>query len=397
MEKGTVQMDDTVWRRAVADIWQGQRRPIEIYARTEDLEGLIAFALPRMALAPAPWILWTHNSVVPVTECTALLNCPTLVLWGAQNYFGPHPHPRVRAIPVGLGNGVAGGIYPTPAFLKEACAKEWSDRDKVGPVILAPRTHASRRGCLDACRREGWVIAPRQAIMEFWRNMAAHQFTIAPRGRGMDTHRFWEAVMLGCVPVVVESYWRTHFPRVTTVSVPSWAGARDAHLALHPDTPSPVSPSADVPLSDRFPYMTMDWWDREARFQIVLFVQQTEAMEEHITAAHAAVRRLHPARLVWVVVFGSSSASTIKEEGEHVDDPLCHVIHEDKEEESQAWGVDVCQRVCRARKWKHSVCMRASAPMTVPCDEWMHDVQCSSAKEGACRIAKEGGNVVYVP
>ena len=35
--------------------------------------------------------------------------------------------------------------------------------------------------------------------------LAQSQFCICPRGNGIDTHRLWEALYLGCIPIVLES------------------------------------------------------------------------------------------------------------------------------------------------------------------------------------------------
>ena len=36
---------------------------------------------------------------------------------------------------------------------------------------------------------------------EVWRAMAAYAFVFAPVGNGLDTHRLWEALVLGCIVV----------------------------------------------------------------------------------------------------------------------------------------------------------------------------------------------------
>lgn len=35
--------------------------------------------------------------------------------------------------------------------------------------------------------------------------MAAHEYVISPRGRGLDCHRFWESLYLGITPIVEHS------------------------------------------------------------------------------------------------------------------------------------------------------------------------------------------------
>jgi hypothetical protein len=42
----------------------------------------------------------------------------------------------------------------------------------------------------------------RSLPQECWRQFGAHQFAIAPTGMGWDTHRLWELLFLGTVPIV---------------------------------------------------------------------------------------------------------------------------------------------------------------------------------------------------
>lgn len=42
---------------------------------------------------------------------------------------------------------------------------------------------------------------------EFWEEMAQYKYVLCPRGNGFDTHRFWEALWLGCIPVVINNYY----------------------------------------------------------------------------------------------------------------------------------------------------------------------------------------------
>ena len=40
---------------------------------------------------------------------------------------------------------------------------------------------------------------------ESWNNQINYSFVLCPAGNGRDTHRFWEALILGCIPIVTES------------------------------------------------------------------------------------------------------------------------------------------------------------------------------------------------
>lgn len=70
------------------------------------------------------------------------------------------------------------------------------------------RTHSSRRDCFEATRRLPFatVRAGEQLSYDkYLSDIASHKFVLCPRGNGLDTHRFWESVYLGAVPVVMRS------------------------------------------------------------------------------------------------------------------------------------------------------------------------------------------------
>lgn len=45
----------------------------------------------------------------------------------------------------------------------------------------------------------------RSALTKMLSEMSKHQFVLAPHGHGVDTHRMWEALYAGCIPIVMRS------------------------------------------------------------------------------------------------------------------------------------------------------------------------------------------------
>ena len=53
---------------------------------------------------------------------------------------------------------------------------------------------------------------------------------LCPRGNGMDTHRFWECLLLGAIPVVLESDHCARLARemkLPVVTIKHWSDLRD--------------------------------------------------------------------------------------------------------------------------------------------------------------------------
>ena len=38
-------------------------------------------------------------------------------------------------------------------------------------------------------------------------DLKSHKYVISPPGNGIDCHRNWEAIYLGCIPIVLDSYF----------------------------------------------------------------------------------------------------------------------------------------------------------------------------------------------
>jgi hypothetical protein len=52
--------------------------------------------------------------------------------------------------------------------------------------------------------------------------MAAHAFVASPHGNGLDCHRTWEALALGCIPIVKRSPIDKVFQGLPVWIVGSW-------------------------------------------------------------------------------------------------------------------------------------------------------------------------------
>ena len=88
--------------------------------------------------------------------------------------------------------------------------------------------------------------------------MAEHKFVVAPRGNGWDTHRLWEALYLGCVPIVESGPLDplySQLGRGVVLIVEDWAKVTDAFLQAHYSALASqgdfLSPQSSLPLLHR--------------------------------------------------------------------------------------------------------------------------------------------------
>ena len=66
---------------------------------------------------------------------------------------------------------------------------------------------STRRAVWAAINESGVAadLANGQRRRDVWRQMAGHGFVVSPVGHGLDSHRTWEALSLGCIVLVEKS------------------------------------------------------------------------------------------------------------------------------------------------------------------------------------------------
>lgn len=123
----------------------------------------------------------------------------------ASRWFSTNSeHDNVLPLPLGLGNSYCEVTAKAPLLAASAA----SAKTRLLYVNFRPETNAEVRAPLwekfgsaawrDSVTRE--ACSP--TIEAYVRSLASHRFVLCPRGRGVDTHRMWEALYVGAVPVV---------------------------------------------------------------------------------------------------------------------------------------------------------------------------------------------------
>jgi hypothetical protein len=110
---------------------------------------------------------------------------------------------RIKLLPIGLEN-LKLGMNGSPKLLVDSKPKK--NRVLIGP--FGP-THQERAELAKLKNVQGpWdFISERLTPVEYSRLAASYSFIAAPRGNGVDTHRFWETLYRGAVPIVLKSKW----------------------------------------------------------------------------------------------------------------------------------------------------------------------------------------------
>ncbi|MAQ86473.1 MAG: hypothetical protein CMH12_25280 [Maritimibacter sp.] len=222
------------------DILSRHRPGDAIYLQPELLDRFAARVLPRVTGA---FTLVTGNSVADIRPgqirkevLEAVLYHPGFRHWHAQNLAMDHA--RMSVVPLGLdyhtlsvGRKPGWGPPATPS-VQEAeldairlAGRPLAQRALTGysnwQFVTGNSAREAMKARLDPATLH-WQTAPLPRA-ETWRATTEHFFTLSPRGRGMDCHRTWEALILGSVPVVEDLPIRDLFTDLPVVRLTDWS------------------------------------------------------------------------------------------------------------------------------------------------------------------------------
>jgi hypothetical protein len=81
-----------------------------------------------------------------------------------------------------------------------------------------------RTDAINKIDKELMFYEPSQILRtESWKNQTKYAFVVSPHGNGLDCHRTWEALVLGCIPIVKTSPLDLLFDNLPVLIVNDWS------------------------------------------------------------------------------------------------------------------------------------------------------------------------------
>lgn len=165
-------------------------------------------------------------------------------------------HPKATQIPIGLdyhtlaaGDG-AWGPQSSPAEQERALrtiaanAPSFRDRKPIAYCNFQFRLdrHGDRISALQWTEPKARFLEPNLVSrQESWMRQSEHAFVISPHGNGVDCHRTWEALALGCVPIVRTSPLDSLYEELPVLIVSHWSEVTADFLRRHAENPPRVA------------------------------------------------------------------------------------------------------------------------------------------------------------
>ena len=161
---------------------------------------LIVFA-QKIQFFANPFTLITHNSDYNLTDSDPavkkILDSDNLVCWWGQNLC--FIHSKMRFLPIGLANTMweHGKI--------ENFMIDTINKSKDIYFNFNIHTNQEKRELCYNTLKTKLPFLPMLPVAENVKRLSQYKWCICPEGNGVDTHRLWEAMYLGCVPIVLRS------------------------------------------------------------------------------------------------------------------------------------------------------------------------------------------------
>ena len=187
-------------------IWSTDRRSTHPVERRPPVHGSLVYAKRDHARTLFGKLKKKRSKIVLVTsesdDCVAPGEPlpPQVETWFSSN----SSHPGVQSLPLGLGNSYCN------VTAKADLLADFSPRPKTSLLYVnfRPETNPSVRLPLwEGFGSSSWNgsitrHAGNVSKEDYVSTLASHRFALCPRGNGIDTHRMWEALYLGTIPVV---------------------------------------------------------------------------------------------------------------------------------------------------------------------------------------------------
>ena len=167
-----------------------------------------------------------------------LYNNEMLIVWYSQNLvFSPKQFPKLRHLPIGLDyhtlseGAHAWGPMSSPIqqeTLLKAIANNsrpfWERNPSAYTTFHFELGRGGRREAFEKIPRSLVYYEPNNVVrMASWRNQSKYAFVVSPPGEGLDCHRTWEALCLGCIPILISSPLDDLFEDLPVLIVSSWS------------------------------------------------------------------------------------------------------------------------------------------------------------------------------
>ena len=168
------------------------------------------------------FIVITHNCDENVDETYKIP--ANVVRWFSQNVNVCHP--KIESIPIGLENSKWFKSVSKKEKMEQKLSEPRSYKNLAYLNINVNTYPVERVPVFELFKDKQFVNVEKgingQGFDFYIDNIYNHKFVICPRGNGLDTHRIWETLYLGSIPVVRKDINNWFYKSLPILYVNSW-------------------------------------------------------------------------------------------------------------------------------------------------------------------------------
>jgi hypothetical protein len=236
-----------------------------IYVHNTALERFVSELLPKIEV---PFVLVSGDTDRTVPDdcqyaCAQILESPFLLRWYSQNCTKTD-NPKLIQLPIGMYfHTRIPGKYPGSPDQTVEEQMQSVDQLRNLPIEKRPLCYANFQFLMHTRyawdRRDAIVEVPRNLVyyeprrvsrIDTWSNMIQHKYVLSPHGNGLDCHRTWEALVLGCIPIVKTSPLDPMYEGLPVLIVQKWSDVTRELL------------DSFVPQTTGLNKLTLDYWNK---------------------------------------------------------------------------------------------------------------------------------------
>jgi hypothetical protein len=146
---------------------------------------------------------------------------------------------KVNGIPLGITNDCADGpahpIFGNIPMMVEVASSPRTIQNLLYLNFSLWTYPAERQPILDAYRNQSWAtyeenIVSMDGRKHYLQSIRNHTFVACPRGNGIDTHRLWETLYMGSIPIVKKDLAHSDWLDLPILWIDDWIQLSEEYL-----------------------------------------------------------------------------------------------------------------------------------------------------------------------
>lgn len=182
------------------------------------------------------YVLVSHDSDLSVPgKYKDYLEDEKIFVWFARNM--DYYHSKLHPLPIGLANQMYehGNIS-----MVQKCMDTFKDKKKNKKMLYLNFwiTHPERQEVIKLFHNKSYCTSQnnphygwnKKTPEEHLKDLTYYKFVLSPRGNGLDCHRTWEALLMGCIPIVRTSSLDSLYENLPVLIVQAWEDVTEEFL-----------------------------------------------------------------------------------------------------------------------------------------------------------------------